>query len=926
MSSDASGQKYRQKHDPYNAMEESDIRPDFVARKNLSEAESSASKAPESDTKSKHSSKNSTSRLNSLERNQRSDNYSNNSSSFRNNVTGRKAITNSTSKSSKLKLATRFKKRKLAPASIITMLLIGGGALFFLSQSILGPHLSSLYTEATDLQFTSYNARNTRIFKYLINGGDQIKISKFSKKYTTFSPYLQSRLKKNGIEVGRIDADGNFKSGQVISTSKTVLKYNDEIIDANSFQNKFASDANFREAYYRAKRGRIAGFFDDSADYFYKSKGATRDIFDNYKATGNDETDTNNFKETVSDRVTGAEGKINTISKTTDEETGEEKITKNGSDVETKSISGDTPEAKARAMVNSIAGKVSNVGVPLCTVMRIANMTAVTVSSFEIFLSMAYFLGLMEPISKTMAGEGDATNINAVLNFLTGETTNQVQYINEDGSTTTEDVTGSPLQSAGAKLILGNTPSSSRDVAPYSINNITRAATTIAVGTGATDVVCDGALAASAAVSLVSNAVPGGTLAKFVVTAVAQTIGTVALTGIVSLIINTMIPYVAKIFASNIWEIYTGKPAGELFSLGASTANYKLATEGSAYMPASEEYIKKQNSEMKVALAQEAEVDRNNRSPFDASSPNTFLGSLLSKFAFMSYTTNSFSRLSNLSTIISRSMSVFNPTTSAYDGEINFNTQYSKCANLGSTVCNIYDVNIVGMDYSTIDLKPDDKKYVSVIEPNLDSDGNIIEGSELSKFITACTERESPWGVLDVNILNKLQTDFGTFGNSAYVVEDVVDIWNAIEDIANRAWGTGDNCKMSEDNPRWDSEFKYYQRYIEDMRITSSMTDEEDSNPVLAYKKSYAEKHPIDTSFEGTLARISGQSKDDIAFLLEYARYSDKIAKYDPSTRYAFSQNPDPITYNYSSDTISSTDIISVFTDQIFIDRRNYTV
>lgn len=924
MSAGESGHRYRRKYDPYNGMENPEIRPDYIARQELSDAEKSASE-DNNQREFKRPSDRAIDRLKNIEK----DRVNQFSKNFRNSVVGKKEAARA-GKSGKTKIKNSkggFFKKRLAPVTLITGLLLGGGALFYATQSILGPHLSSLYTEATDLQFSSYNSRNTRIFRYLINGGDQIKISNFSKKYTTFSPYLKSRLKKNGIEVGKIDANGNFKASSGISTSKTVLKYNDEIIDANSFQNKFASDANFREAYYKAKRGRVAGFFDDSADYYYKKKGATRDIFDQYKSTGDSETDTKNFKDTVSDRVTGTDGNINTVNRHKDEETGEEKVGKNGEDLDTKKISGDTPEMKARSMVNSIASKVSNVGVPICSAMRIANMAAVTVSAYTIFQSISYFLSLMEPISKMMAGEGDASAVNEALNFLTGETTNQVQYINDDGSTSTKDVTGSPLQSTGAKLILGNTPSSAKESAPYSIKNVTRAATTIAISTGATNVVCDGVMAASAVVSLVSNAVPGGALANFVISAVAHTVGGIALTGIVSAIISSIIPYVAKVFASNIFETYTGVPAGELFSQGAANANFRLSTQGSAYMPASEEYIKRQNAEIALANAQEAEIDRLHRSPFDVTSKNTFLGSLLSKFAFMSYSNSTFSAVSNFATTLTKSLSVLNPIASAYDEPNIYTANYSPCPNaLENTVCDIYDQEIVGMDYSTIDLAPDDPTYVSVISPNLDEDGNIKKKSELAKFINVCVERESPWGVLDANIMNSLQTDLGVVGNNLYLVNDVVDIINAAEDLGNQGWGTGDNCRMGSDNPRWDSEFKYYQRYIEDMRILGSMTDEEDSNPVLAYEKQYEAEHPIDNSFEGTLARISGQTKEDIAFLLEFNRYSNEIANYDPSTRYAFSENPAHEDIKIESTSFEISPAIAQHIEHIFIDKRNYLV
>lgn len=917
------GQNYRGDFDPYNDMESADIHPEFVARKKLSDAEKIAT----NDTSSNHGRRRATvTSLRSSERSQRSDNYR----TFSNNVTGRNSNTQHRGRFSrgneKVKFNGRSRFRRAAPATLITGLLASGGFLFFFSQSALAPHLSNLYTEATDLQFTSYNSRNTRLFKYLLDGGDQIKIGFNAKyKYTTFSPYMKSRLKKNGIEVGRIDADGNFVASTGLSSSKTVLRYNGETIDAANFQAKFASDQGFQEAYYKAKRGRIVGFFDESADLYYEKKGATRDIFDRYKSTGDSETDTANFRKTVSDRVTGADASLNSISRRENEE-GEETYEEDGERMRNADVSGDTPEAKARVMVNDLAGKVSQGGAIACAVLRIGNMAAVTVSAYQMFQSIAYFLSIMEPVSKMMAGEGDASAINPVLNFLTTETTSEVDVVNPDGTVTKKTVTGSPLQASGPKLILGNTRPNQDDLTPYSVDTITKAAQTIALSTGATNIACDGVLAANAVISLASNAIPGGTLANFAVRVIVNTVKNVAITGAISAIVGAVIPYVAKIFAGNIFEHYTGVPAGELFSLGAAQSNFKLATQGSAYMPASAEYIKTQNRQTAVALAQEAELDRRGRSPFDISSQHTFLGSLLSKFSYISNQNTLIGQVSSIMGTVSNAFNVFNPSASAYDEELSYTSNYQDCSQLSDTVCDIYGTNIVGMDYSTIDLSPDDPTYVSVINPNLDSDGNIIEGSELSKFITACVERESPWGVLDVNIMNSLQSSLGVIGDNLYIIEDVMDIVNAAEDAENRPWGTGEYCQMGDSNPRWNNEIRYYQRFVEDMRITSSMTDDPDSNPVIAYEKAWAEKHPVDESFEGTLARLSGYSKDDISFLLEFARYSTEIANYKPSERYAFGVEPSFNRYDFSEQIKQPETIVSIRMPEFFTDKRSYTV
>lgn len=917
---------YRSSHDPYNQMEGATTRPDNIARQNLSDAEENA--LPNESLSSRIKAAREQSTFASLKKSEES----NVANTFRNSVKGTNTATNAEKSSGKFK-----KLKKIAPITIIAGAIFGGGFFFYSAQTVLGPHLSALITRNTDVQFTSYSMRNPRLFKYLMDGDGQIKISNFTKKYRTFSPYLKKRLSNNGIEVGYIDSDGAFKTDQTLSTSKTVLKYGDEIIDANSFTNKFASDANFRDAYYNAKRGRIAGFFDKSAMKYYESRGHTRDIFDQYKSTGDEDLDTENFEKTVSNRVTGSNTSVNTIRTGEDEETGEETKDKNGSDITNKNVDGDTAESKARSFVNSLAGKVSSVGVPVCSALRIANIAAVTVSAYQIMQASAYFLSLMEPISKTMAGEGDASAINSTLNFLTNQTTTQVNYVNEDGQSVTEDVTGSALESAGAKLMLGQTRSSEKEIAPYSIDNITRAASTIALSTGVTTSVCSGVSAASAIVSLATNAVPGGTLATIAVGAIMQTVGGIVMSVAVSAVISAIIPYVAKMFATNIFDTYTGVEAGNLFFQGAAISNGEVAQTSSAYMPASEERVKEQNRNLVVANADEAELDRLNRSPFDTSSPNTFLGSILSKFAVAAHTSNISTGFTNIANVVRNSFLSITPAASAADQELMYNSVYQTCANSDQIVCDMSGIPIRAADYSTIDLAPDDPTYVSVITKNLEADGETIkDNSNLAKFINFCKNRTSPWGVKDANILNALQTDTGVVAENLPIVSDIIDVVNSAEDIANEKWSTGEACYNSADNPLWESEFKYYERYIQDMRYLSdsensstnvSNDTENSTNPVLAYEAKYEETHPIDYSLEGTLARITGQTKEDIAFLLEVVEYSEYLANYSTDGLFTFN-NDNPVAEDFHITSTSTSTEFGILPrpSYFFIDKRNYLV
>ena len=50
----------------------------------------------------------------------------------------------------------------------------------------------------------------------------------------------------------------------------------------------------------------------------------------------------------------------------------------------------------------------------------------------------------------------------------------------------------------------------------------------------------------------------------------------------------------------------------------------------------------------------------------------------------------------------------------------------------------------------------------------------------------------------------------------------------------------------------------------------------------------YYDKHPLDNSPEGWLARVSGLTKDEARVAINYSNYLTMIANYNPTTRYAF--------------------------------------
>ena len=108
----------------------------------------------------------------------------------------------------------------------------------------------------------------------------------------------------------------------------------------------------------------------------------------------------------------------------------------------------------------------------------------------------------------------------------------------------------------------------------------------------------------------------------------------------------------------------------------------------------------------------------------------------------------------------------------------------------------------------------------------------------------------------------------------------------ASEDGRNLSWANGSACVASESNDYW-GEYKWYQRYAENQRLLENINPGYTSE-VTSYLRDYYEESPLDQSFEGTLARFSGMTKDSVEDTLALIEYYDFLKDYKPSERYAF--------------------------------------
>ncbi len=827
---DTNGNSVLAPNDPYNDMEGANIRPDFGIT-------NSSNKPPKSTDSSK------TNQSKDLLRNSESSAISKKEpafeSSWKNNVSGKSLTKNLTGKGK-----GKFSKKKsgIAAMMVIISLLVGGGAFLGSSHSLLAPAMESLMTEATDTQHASFVRRVTHLTTY--HGSN-------SKTFTAIPDSVQTKT----------------------------------------------------------KQGRVATFFDKSADKLYRKLGISRNIFSGYQQTGNSDADMEKFRNTMEPEY---DNNTSAVRNAYEEEvdilyedgnpTGDKTLEqRNPTDLDGRSNSS-MPEAeqKAKSFLESTASsaqkaaKAASIANAACTAMRVGATISAVVAANEIYQSINYFMNYMENVSKMKYGEGSNSAINEVLNTLTTPVDGTFPDINSsDGAAKT--ITGAPVQANGMQMMLAYAPVDSNTNKNFSIER-TMSAVAKALNMNATSVyTCAGIQAGAAVVSIIT------TISTFGVSAIGQVLLDVAIqagTGIaIAATLSFIVPTIAKTLFTNIFETTTGIPAGELLARGSSAANTRVGRTGSGQSPSSDSVALAYNKITQEVIAQEAEADRANRSPFDITSKNTFLGSIAYQLLPITLLSakGSTAAITNINTLTrTTSSAIASLTNSASAASSNsYMSQFGDCSNLKEigAVGDIYCNPITTTDPSTIELDPANEDYVNAIDSQVDhcdSDGycEVKEDSNLARYINYCANRDSPFGIVDANILGNLEKG-NSFLGAIPIVGDILDILNSTTSGENLLWATGERCGNTDKNSTfWNSEGKYYQRYIEDQRIFAwSGAYGDKASPVVAYEEKYEQEHPLDNSPAGYLARISGITKEDAETVIAIAEYYNFLEEYNPDTR-----------------------------------------
>lgn len=811
--------------------------------------------------------------------------------------TGRgKSLAESFKKSRKLGRGARIKKG--LPLFFIGGLAVVAIFIMFTMVGSLGNQIETLITRATDSMFGSYSENTLRVTEELLAG-----------KRGEFPEYFQDRLQQNGIGVSGSETEGY------------TLDWSGIPVTASTLREVYSNDVNFREAFTKAKRGRTSNFFDASAGFAFTRMGVSRNLYRSFRQTGDSDTDMKAYKKVESDLFDdGTHATVNTMSeRQATDENGDPRYDDNGNPImervksgeDITSSQGGDSRVKAKGYLMDAAGRVADATNIGCAALKVANMVSVTVAAAEIYQAINYFLSNTENISKTKAGEGNNAAQNYFLNTLNEPVTATYTDV-ESGEE--KEVTGAPIEAEGfANVLAGTNPDTSK-TKNYSVESVF-VASGIAIGmTAFNNRVCGGLRAVGATVSVAIGLLGGGIVKTVATLAKATIINTALQQGIVALL-SVLIPKIAMALFENTAESLTGIPAGETYVKGAALGNKKVARGTSGQGLADKETATAYARQVKIANAMESELGRRNKSPFDASSPDTFYGKIAAKFSAIAGSTSFISAIASTSNVIgSTAKNLFGSTVSkTYADSISdpdFSVDYelagtdysdvfadeSTCEYLTDigAACGMYGEEITATHPDVMKLSSDDEGYVAFLEANTtknpDGTYEVIPNSFLANKTMYCDERDSPFGVYDSNIAAAFETSYG-FADNIPILSDIVDIFNAVEDMdpETEGWARGNFCVMNESTNTHYQELLYAQHFAEDQRIAAQMeleeTRKEDGtikSPILAYKEAWYEVNPIDTSEAGLIARYTGMTKNEAEDVIALIYYYDYLANYEP--------------------------------------------
>ena len=572
----------------------------------------------------------------------------------------------------------------------------------------------------------------------------------------------------------------------------------------------------------------------------------------------------------------------------------------------------------------------------ICGFLRGIGGISMAVGAMQTMNVIQYASKYLELADKIKAGQADETTNVAMNNVNTRRRTPAYDI---DGNRL-EDLDGSVTESAGwgqvfssQNIINENDPSALLVNRELANKNALRyaardsellAAFASVIGAGASfgagiEVFryCNGIQIAMGAVSFVGDVIGVftlgfGKLIKDVVVGALNGAKLAAAMAAIGVVVAAITPKIANWFAGQLSDVFLGKNGGFALLSGAQNimnSNLQMSTG---------RYADNENAKEVFALTQDVErewaaYERATRSPFDITSKYTFLGSMYNSALPLIHSSRSsvMGTISSVANLASNSVaSIVSPSVSAADETNKFanslatdgNCGYLQAVNVaGDFACNKYAGAYVGALTTELpaDIYERMESYGSFDGVSSDGNPRVKNGSNYAKYIIACVSNDAQPGTMNGAVqgyINKFTTTDSNvanglinFGRNFVPFEGALDFVEGIEGEAYLKWNTGLACTGNTGNSEFDKQIKDFSMYNLDQRVLYDMGVIE-NNSTVSFLDDYYKENPLDHSFEGTIARFSGMSKEQVEDTLALIDYYQFLNEYDASDRFAFGE------------------------------------
>lgn len=844
----------------------------------------------------------------------------------------------------------KSKAKKFGPIGLLIGLLGGGGGLLFGAQSMMPFGIVNNLMDTFNSMKTVNNIRSKTFFKAQVDSGRNKGLTNIFGNKFSIGNKMAKKLGQQGIEFATnekgkrvglvfeqdgvkklVTINGEMPKGDIKlpdGVSGGPIKF-DTALEVEGFYTKVDKGT-------RTFKGHIVGWFDSMASKITSRLDIKRNKFKNH--------DSQKSKQKLSDLDTETSQKNKGPSEI------ESRKNKVEVDVEGKEVAGGKTELKvekqdvgpsAKQKVDAImeeaesktkessgANMFTQAVAITCAVMTGAGVVLAAIAAYNMMQVLQYVSGITEAIQKAQAGQGDESPINEYSNNMVKPDDNGMTAIQTMGSL----FGGAPVNpgSEGAKSY------NPEQVLTGMIGGIVSGVTL----SMASFITCAVAKVAAATVGIIMDIVSLGTT-KLISIFTGLAVGA-AIAGAFQLIIKVATPIAIQFLGRVLLTSAFGEEAGLAILSGANSYMGKMH-QGSGGSLGDKASVIAFQQETERVIAEEAEYQRRERSPFDITSPYTFLGSIVNRMIPMSANLTSVSNITtSILNITSSSIAAVIPTAGATN-QAQFKTalrddcpMLSSIGAVGDAFCNPYYIS----DLSTASADPADiytKVGTDMFEPTTtegenpkiklgvtNTQGESIVMSELTKYIVGCGTRDSIWGSADLAIASKFSTidkaieTGNTAGNIAMnstlnaipILGDTLDIVEQTQNLTNVNWISGQNCvarsaageqeyqemvRSQSSNvddsgaqeylkgytSRWNTEFKYYQRYIEDQRLMEAEGLIEKS-AVTALLEEVYRIDPLDTSEAGVLARYMGTTKEDAEYAIAQLEHYEFLETYNP--------------------------------------------